>query len=182
MFSSEAGSLSDQILRFHIRADSNSAADQQAKNAIKDRILPDLQTLLSSCTSKEACLAQLEESIPVIEKLVADACTEENYSCEANAYTCREFFPLKKYGDLILPCGMYDALRIDLGRGEGANWWCMMYPSLCFVEGVIKEVPEEEVETETDEKGTFSEKDGKKFRIRWKFMELLSDVWAKKAR
>ncbi len=206
MFSSEAGSLSDQILRFHIRADSDSVEDQQTKNAIKDRILPDLQMLLSSCTSKEECLTQLEESIPAIEKLVADACTEENYSCEAKAYTCREYFPLRQYGNLILPCGMYDALRIDLGRGEGANWWCMMYPSLCFVEGVIKEVPEDEVDagesdiggtqedethrddmqedekTETAEKGIFFEKDGKKFRIKWKFMELLSDVWAKKAR
>ena len=82
------------------------------------------------------------------------------------------------YGDSVVPSGIYDALRIDLGKGEGANWWCMMYPELCLSDGVIEEIAKEEEKTENNNsENSVINKGKRKYRIRWRIMELLREVW-----
>lgn len=161
--------VSQEVLRFHIRANSDREEDQEIKLRMKDRILPYLQQLFSSCTSKEACMRQAEENMEEIQTVVKEACQEEQENLEAKVYLCRESFPMKEYGDILLPSGTYDALRIDLGEGQGKNWWCMMYPSLCMVDGVVEE-RQETVEEETENEITF--------HIKWKVGEIFKKLFA----
>ena len=161
-----AARLTDAVLRFHIRANSDSSWDQQRKIEIKDRILPKLQTLLSEADSKEECVSIIETSIGVIESWVEEAGTENESDSKAKVYMCKEKFPTKVYGDILWPSGTYDALRIDLGKAEGANWWCMMYPSSCFQDGVLEPVSEEDKE----------DGERKSFHVRWKIAEWFSKI------
>ena len=179
---SELTTLAQTILRFHIRANSDSESDQQLKVAVKDRILPNLQELLSDCISKGECMTKITESICLIEEWVQEACTEEQYECESNVYLCRESFPLKTYGDMVFPSGVYDALRIDLGEAEGANWWCMMYPSLCLSDGVIEGVSDEAKEEleeclEKEEYEALFYEENHKFHFKWRIGEFLSNLF-----
>ena len=86
---------------------------------------------------------------------------------------------------MIFPSGIYDALRIDLGKAAGANWWCMMYPSLCFTDGVIERVSEEGQEELKEELGEeeyetlFLNQEEKKFKIKWKITEWFQGLWSK---
>lgn len=185
------------VLRFHVRANSDSEEDQAIKVRIKDRILPYLQQLLKGCTSKDECMSQVTANIGEIQKTVKEACDkEEQMDLESKVYLCQEFFPVKEYGDILLPSGCYDALRIDLGEGLGKNWWCMMYPSLCMVDGVIEGVDQESKEilqeglTEEECESLFSKRkehtsvgEEKKemevhFHIKWKIGELWKKFFA----
>ncbi len=182
---STVSKLADAVLRLHIRANSNSLKDQKRKNAIRDRILPKLRTLLAEADSKSDSVAIIENSTNLIKNWVVEACALEDYDCEVNTYLCRERFPLKVYGNMIFPSGIYDALRIDLGKAEGANWWCMMYPSLCFTDSVIEKVSEEGQEELKEELGEeeyetlFLNQQEKKFKIKWKITEWFQGLWSK---
>lgn len=135
-----------QVLRFHIRAVSDKEEDQKLKLKVKTQVVNYLQWLLADCKSKESCEEKIEENLDFIEKMSASICQKAGKPAEVHAYLTREEFPLKQYGDMIFPSGIYDALRVDLGAAKGKNWWCMMYPSLCMVDGVIEEVPLESKE------------------------------------
>jgi len=178
----QSGTLADQIpkiVRFHIRAVSDGKEDQEKKIRIKDQILPKIQKLLKDAGSKEECMETLEGSISRINQWVQEACKAENYDCSSKTYLCRESFPLKSYGDILLPSGTYDALRIDLGKAEGANWWCMVYPSLCMTDFTEEEENKrnEEEEWEEAEKGVFLLKKKKRYQIRWKLPEFILKIW-----
>lgn len=138
--------ISRQVLRFHIRAVSDKEEDQSLKLKVKTQVVNYLQWLLADCRSKESCEEKIEENLDFIEKMAASICQKAGKPTEVRAYLTREKFPLKQYGDMIFPSGIYDALRVDLGTAKGKNWWCMMYPSLCMVDGVVEEVPAESKE------------------------------------
>ena len=193
--------ISDQVLRFHIRAVSDKEEDQQLKLKVKTQVVSYLQWLLADCRSKESCEKKIEKNLDMIEKMSASICQKEGKSVKVHAYLTREEFPMKQYGDMIFPSGIYDALRVDLGEAKGKNWWCMMYPSLCMVDGVIEEVPLESKEElkrnlseeaydslfwkmEGNKKGEdASEKASGKvqYHIKWKAVEILSAFKEKRA-
>lgn len=186
------------IVRFHIRADNDSSEAQNKKVQIKDRVLPKIQGLLSGIQSKEECMERLIQSVDLINQWAEEACREEEYKCKAKTYVCQESFPLKSYGNILLPSGTYDALRIDLGRAEGANWWCMMYPSLCLMDDCVgrldqdsskgkenesekqNEISEEDHEADKAEEeegiGIYSIRRKKPYRIRWKISEWIKEI------
>ena len=183
--------VSKEVLRFHIRANSDSEEDQKIKVRIKDRILPYLQQIFKDCSSKEECMRQAESKMAEIQTVAKAACTEEKQpNLEPKVYLCQESFPVKEYGDILLPSGRYDALRIDLGEAQGKNWWCMMYPSLCMVEGVVEGVDQESKErlreglTEEEYQALFfrqntgAEEEKMEtevhFHVKWKLLEKIS--------
>ncbi len=194
--SSSREAVSKEVLRFHIRANSDSEEDQKIKVRIKDRILPYLQQLFKDCSSKEECMRQARSMMAEIQTMTKAACTEEKQpNLEPKVYLCQESFPVKEYGDILLPSGRYDALRIDLGEAQGKNWWCMMYPSLCMVEGVIEGVDQESKEklreglTEEEYQALFfrqntgAEEEKKEtevhFHVKWKLLEKISKFFPK---
>ena len=126
--------ISAKVVRFHVLANSDSEADQQLKLAVRDRILREYGDLLGECESKAETLAALEGVQQEICTTAAEEILEQGYTYPVRISIVREEFPFKKYGDLIFPAGVYDALRIEIGEAKGQNWWCVLYPQMCFVD------------------------------------------------
>lgn len=127
-------STSNSYLRVHIRANSNSEADQNVKYLIKDVVVEYLSPLLVDCKSKVDVVDVITNNIDNTKRLINNVLKDEgfDYGCEIEINN--EFFPTRTYDELTLEADYYDALIIKLGSGEGDNWWCVMYPNLCFNE------------------------------------------------
>lgn len=137
-YAKTAGSdISNSVLRLHIVANSNSAADQKLKLDIRDRILSEASHLFVNVGSAEAALQIAEENLPEILKIANSEIKNQGFDYSATAKTGEFAFPTKAYGDITLPSGRYKALRLELGSAAGENWWCVMYPPLCFADGIL---------------------------------------------
>lgn len=136
------------VLRFHVRANSDSEEDQALKLLVRDGILKEMDPLLQEATSKAEAEQIVEDHLQDIEWIAETIIRKEGYDYPVRAYLTEEEFPIKEYGDMRFPSGTYQALRVDIGEHEGANWWCVMYPGLCFVEtagGVVATEGKEEL-------------------------------------
>lgn len=126
--------ISAKVVRFHVLANSDSEADQALKLAVRDRVLQEYGDLLQGCESKEETLAALAEARQRISETAAAEVLAQGYEYPVRVSLVREEFPFKKYDELIFPAGVYDALRIEIGAAKGQNWWCVLYPQMCFVD------------------------------------------------
>ena len=124
--------LGSSLIRFHVVANSDSPEDQSVKLAVRDAVLADIQSDMQNITSKEAAVQYLEESIPKLQELANRTLRYAGVTDEAVVTVCREAFPVRHYDTFSLPSGVYDTLRIVIGEGEGKNWWCVTFPSLCM--------------------------------------------------
>lgn len=122
-----------EYLRIHIRANSNAQLDQQVKYKVKEDLVEYLTPILADCKTKQRAQEQLESQLSKIEQVANKTLESNGYSYKAKAKINNEEFPTRVYGDLTLEKGFYDALIVELGEGEGDNWWCVVYPPLCFV-------------------------------------------------
>ena len=118
--------------RLHIVANSDNAADQTLKLQVRDAVVAYLTPLLADVETPEAAQAVVLENIPQLEQLAAGIAADFGYG--AYAEVGRFDFPAKRYGQVFMPSGEYPALRLVLGEGAGHNWWCVLYPPLCFVD------------------------------------------------
>lgn len=126
-------SAENEYLRIHIRANSNLDADQNVKYAVKDGVVDLLTPYLVDATSKEKAIDIISSLTSEIESVCNQVLREYGYDYTAKASIRNEEFPTRAYDDFVLDAGFYDALIIELGTGEGNNWWCVVYPPLCFV-------------------------------------------------
>ena len=125
-------SAETDYLRIHIRANSNSAEDQRVKYLVKDAIVESLIPLLSEAQTKQEAKSIIENNISYLNS-VADAVLEsEGFDYQGKTRIATEEFPTRVYDDITLPAGEYEAVILDLGSGEGDNWWCLVYPAFCF--------------------------------------------------
>lgn len=131
------------ILRFHVRANSDSNEDQELKLAVKEDVVTMIKPLLADChtvaESKNIIVSHLQD----IYETAVNTIVEQGYDYSVNVYVTEEEFPAKTYGDLTFPQGRYQALRVDIGKAEGQNWWCVMFPPLCFIDESTAVVSEE---------------------------------------
>ena len=127
--------IASKIIRFHVRANSDSDEDQTLKLVVKDAIVSFLSEQMKSSDSKDSSTAYLSSHIEEIETVALEVIRSQGYNYTVDAYMTTEYFPTKSYGDVTIPCGEYDAFRIDIGENAGKNWWCILYPPLCFVQG-----------------------------------------------
>ena len=119
-------------LRLHVRANSDSAADQAVKYEVKEAIVEYLTPVAASAESKEEAVAALEAALPGIERTANAVLAENGFAYLSRAEIRAEEFPTRVYDGVTLGAGVYDALIVELGSGKGANWWCVVYPPLCF--------------------------------------------------
>ena len=131
--------ISTQVLRFHIRANSDTVADQQKKLQIKQSLLEWLTPILSENTSKSETIQCIRKNLPDIRKEATRMAAPEPVTVTLQ----KEWFPEKTYGTCTFPEGIYDALRVDIGQAKGHNWWCVLYPSLCFADALEPAMTEE---------------------------------------
>lgn len=121
-----------EYLRIHVRANSNSAEDQKVKYEVKDEAVKFITPYIKECVTKEAAAEVMQSILPQIEEVCTRALEERGYTYGARASVRTEKFPTRVYGELTLEEGAYEALIIELGTGTGDNWWCVIYPPLCF--------------------------------------------------
>lgn len=127
-------SISEKIIRFHVLANSNSEEDQQLKIKVKDEIIKYMFPKLENSNSLDESRQILNENKEEIIK-IANKCIRENgYDYSVSVEFERENFPEKVYGNITLPQGEYEAFRILIGQAKGENWWCVMFPPVCFVD------------------------------------------------
>lgn len=136
-----SANLSKSIFRLHVLANSNSVEDQNLKYLVRDNLISYLNTLYNG-SSKEDLLRIVDSHLYDFEKLAKETIKKNGYDYDVSVKVGNFIFPSKNYGDISLPSGYYDALRIEIGNAVGNNWWCVLFPPLCFVDVSSGIVPE----------------------------------------
>lgn len=161
----------DEIIRFHIRANSDKEEDQALKLKIRDEVLKEMGDKFKDTSSLEESrkiiMANMEEMKYITEKVIE----EEGKDYEVKVTLGQDKFPTRKYGNLVLPSGEYETLLITLGEGKGQNWWCVMFPPLCFVD--ITHSVAYNLEKEL---GVTLEEEQPTLKLKWKTVELLKKM------
>ena len=124
--------LTDEYLRIHIRADSNEDSAQAVKYKVRDEVVEYLTPLVANYTTKAEAMQGVSENLQGVCAVAEETLRQEGFFYGATAEVKVENFPTRVYGEYTLPAGEYTALIVRLGRGEGDNWWCVVYPPLCF--------------------------------------------------
>lgn len=135
--------LAANVVRFHVLAESNSSEDQRLKLLVKSAVLEYMEEPLARASSAEEAISILNKHTNDIVRIASDVLKENNSSLTVCAETKETYFPEKTYGDITFPAGIYTAYQILLGTGSGQNWWCVLYPPLCFLDVTHAVVPEE---------------------------------------
>ncbi len=123
-----------EYLRIHVRADSNLEDAQNVKYLVKDALVKYLTPKLINCKTKQNATNMLLENISAIENVANAVLKTNGFDYKSSAEVCEEEFPTRSYGEITLEKGYYDALIVKLGSGKGDNWWCVVYPPLCFID------------------------------------------------
>lgn len=135
--------MAQEVLRFHVLADSDKKEDQELKMKVKEAVLSYMEESLPKSDSLQETVQWAKSHTKQIEAIAVRVLREEGCMDMVRAEVGESYFPVKTYGDVTFPAGTYRALRIVIGSGEGQNWWCVLYPNLCFVDTVHAVVPKE---------------------------------------
>lgn len=135
LFAAPTQNANADYLRIHIRADSNAETDQTVKYAVKAAVVEYLKPKLARADSKAEAMAVVKAELTSLEQVANAVLADKGFAYKCHARVASEKFPCRTYGNLTLESGVYDALILDLGSGRGNNWWCVVYPPLCFVGG-----------------------------------------------
>lgn len=174
--------IKDKLIRFHVIANSDTEEDQALKLKVRDRVIDELSYKLNEAESVEEAKEILETNIDFVNEIAKEVISENNYNYEVNTMLSYENFPDKVYGDYIFPQGTYEAFRIIIGTGEGQNWWCVMFPPLCFID-VTKGKVEEDKSKEVLDSQILSNKEAEEEEeedkpvIKFKILEFFKSIF-----
>ena len=151
------------MIRFHVIANSDSKNDQKLKLQIRDKILEEMGSEFNESKSIENSREIIKKNLNKIKDIAENEITAEGKDYNVEVVLGNDKFPTKTYGDLTLPAGEYEALKIVIGEGKGQNWWCVMFPPLCFVDIThsVSPIDEEEFKEEINKKEKDDEKEDK---------------------
>jgi stage II sporulation protein R len=166
--------LQQELIRLHVVGASDSAEDQAVKLQVRDAVIASLEHALSDATDMTQARAYIESHLPQIEAAANDALRELGLTDRAVVTFLEEAFPIREYDTFTLPSGVYESLRITIGEGEGKNWWCVVFPSLCF--GSTDEVQEVAAGAGFSDGLTGAVTRKENYRIRFYFLDLLGKV------
>ena len=168
--------IAEKVLRFHVLANSNSEEDQKLKLQVRDAIGGLLQEKMAQVENREECEKFITEWIPKIEQTAAAVIEENGYDYSVCARLEETDFPVKTYGAYTFPAGRYEALRVTIGEGAGENWWCVLYPNMCFrgsVYEVVEEDAKEELREVLDPQEYADVFQRGRYQVRFKLLEML---------
>ncbi|HBP65186.1 MAG TPA: stage II sporulation protein R [Desulfosporosinus sp.] len=134
MNESQVSPSPDQLIRFHVLANSDSEKDQELKRAVRDAILKEVSPRLAVSKSLNESRQIIKQIRPDMETIGRSVVKMWGKDYSVNTEYGNFMFPTKSYGSLVLPAGNYEALRVVIGEGQGSNWWCVLFPALCFVD------------------------------------------------
>lgn len=169
--------IAEKVLRFHVRANSDSREDQALKLKVRDAIGTLMQRRLVGVDQLDECSRIVNENLAEIIDTAEKTVRQEGYTYPVTAQVATVEFPQKTYGNYTFPAGAYQALNVVIGSGRGQNWWCVMYPNMCFHDAVY-EVVDEEAEKSLQRVLSEDEYDAVlksgKYRIRFKYLDFLN--------
>ncbi len=171
--------IADSVFRLHVIANSDSKEDQNLKYIVRDEILKYMNSISSNANSKDEIIELANNNIDYIQKLAQNTVDDYGFDYDVNVKIGNFAFPTKIYGDITFPPGYYDALRVEIGEAAGQNWWCVMFPPLCFVDVSSGIVPEESKETLkenlSEEEYSLISENTSKVQIKFKLVEVLQN-------
>ena len=177
--------VAGKLIRFHVIANSDDKVDQELKLEVRDSVLEYVSPKLINSKSIEESRKIINNEDENIKKIAQTVINKNGFKYSVATTLSKEYFPVKTYGNITLPQGEYEAYRILIGSGNGQNWWCVMFPPLCFVDITKGEVAFEK--TESDMRNVLSEdeyelidntKDNKKIIVKFKLIEILSGLFS----
>ena len=172
--------IASSVFRLHVIANSDSKEDQDLKYKVRDNLLKYMNKICKNCKSKEDAISLVEKNKDIFKQIALDTISNEGFSYDVNINIGNFEFPTKNYGDISLPAGLYDALRVEIGEAKGQNWWCVMFPPLCFVDISSGVVPEESKEVLQDnlteeEFALISDKSSDEIQFKFKLLEFFNN-------
>lgn len=142
----KAEDVSGKLIRFHVLANSDSEADQNLKIKVKNDVVEYMYNKLEGSQSLEESRKIIESELANIKDIASKRIEEEGFEYSVKTELDNEVFPEKRYGDVVLPPGEYEAVRVLIGEAQGQNWWCVMFPPLCFVDVTLEEFSVEDTQ------------------------------------
>ena len=187
--SNVSNDLQNSVFRLHVIANSDSKEDQNLKYIVRDKIIEYMKTICQNCTSKEETIKVVSEHLDDFTQIANQTIQDNGFSYNATVSLGNFEFPTKTYGDISFPSGYYDALKIKLGNSDGQNWWCVLDPSLCFIDvksGIVPEESKEELQgTLNDEEyKLISDNNDTSINVKFKLIEFFTQnniITAKKS-
>ena len=172
--------ISNSVFRLHVIANSNSDDDQALKYKVRDNLLHYMNDICSNCKSKQEAINIVTEHNDKFKQIALETIKNEGYSYNVNINIGNFKFPTKHYGDISLPAGYYDALKVEIGDAKGRNWWCVMFPSLCFVDissGIVPNKSKEELKNvlSDEEYSVISDDSNPEMQFKFKLLELFAN-------
>ena len=172
--------ISSNVFRLHVIANSDLAEDQTLKYMVRDSILEYMKEITNTATSKEEIIQIINNNKDDFKNIALNTIRNQGYNYDVNIEIGNFEFPTKTYGDISLPCGYYDALKIKIGDAKGKNWWCVMFPPLCFVDitsAVVSDDSKNILESNLDdEEYDLISTNSAEMEIKFKIVELFNNV------
>lgn len=172
--------VKDALIRFHVIANSDSEEDQQLKLKVRDKVIEYLYPYLEKSTSLEESRQIIKENESRVREIAKEVIKNNNYDYKVNTELSHENFPEKSYGEITLPQGNYEAFRVIIGSGQGKNWWCVMFPPLCFIDITKGKVEDDKSKKELDnqiEKEKVSKEEKDEPVIKFKIVEFFKGLF-----
>lgn len=169
--------IADKLIRFHVIANSDSDEDQALKLKVRDKIIDGMAAKLENAESLDEARQILISNIDEVNNIAEEVILAEGYDYDVKTMLSNENFPDKIYGDYIFPQGNYEAYRVIIGEGMGQNWWCVMFPPLCFVDESKKTIDSDKLDESIS--SIQSEKEKKQNEINIKFKFKIIEVFKK---
>lgn len=179
--SAVSNNISNSVFRLHVIANSDSKEDQNLKYIVRDKLIEYMNNIAKDCSSKEEVISIAEDNISNFENIARKTIEENGYNYSVTVEIGNFDFPTKSYGDITLPAGSYDSLRVKIGKAEGQNWWCVMFPPLCFVDvtsGVVPDESKQEMKNSMPEEeySLISKTDNSEINFKFKLIEFFENI------
>ena len=179
--SAVSNNIANSVFRLHVIANSDSKEDQNLKYIVRDKLIEYMNNIAKDCSSKEEVISIAEDNISNFENIARKTIEENGYNYSVTVEIGNFDFPTKSYGDITLPAGSYDSLRVKIGKAEGQNWWCVMFPPLCFVDVTSGVVPDESKQEMKDsmpeeEYSLISKTDNSEINFKFKLIEFFENI------
>ena len=172
--------IANNVFRLHVIANSDSEEDQNLKYIVRDSILSYVNGILENINNKEDVALTINNHIDEIKNIAQQAVYNEGFTYDVEIEVGNFKFPTKTYGNISLPPGLYDALRVKIGNASGKNWWCVMFPPLCFVDvssGIVPEDSKELMESNlSSEDYALVSSSKNTTKIKFKVVEVLQNL------
>jgi stage II sporulation protein R len=177
--------IQNSVFRLHVIANSDSEEDQNLKYIVRDKVLEYINSISENKSSKEDIINFANKHMKEIQEITKTTIYENGYDYSVKLNIGNFAFPTKIYGDISFPAGYYDALKIEIGKAKGQNWWCVMFPPLCFVDvtsGIVPENSKEIIkENLSDEEYKLISQNNNGVNLKFKIVEMFQNIGIKLA-